>query len=237
MTHYQKALAAGRTSGLPFIQVSALCGLGTVHLDISSALAEQTKQFHTEAVDLMDLPLGTTTGGLAWAELGFSSLLTGDPQQASEYFQKGLDVPTAFKLLARPLLLVGSAFVALGSGDTSHAGDLVKEAKEFVEQRSMRHLYPLMSLAEAQLNLAREDAEGGLEKLIQAEELALAMDMKPWVWQARAGAAQVLSKLGRPDEAAGKRSGALATVYEIAGGLEDEELRALYLEGAIQKIG
>ena len=55
----------GPTCGLPFIQVVALCGLGTAHMDTSSQLFEQTSQYHAEAVELMELPLGTVTGRLA----------------------------------------------------------------------------------------------------------------------------------------------------------------------------
>lgn len=235
--HYQRALEAGRTSGPPFIQVSVLCGLGTVHLDISGTLADQTKQFHSQAVELMDVPLGSATGGLAWAELGFGSLGTGDAGQALDYFKKGLEVPTAFMFLARPLLLIGSAFVALGGGDVPEAVDLVAQARAYVEERAMRHLYPLLSLAEAQISLAKEDPASALASFQLAEELALEMGMNPWGWQARGGAAQALALLGRPDESAAKREGAIATVHEIAEQLEDEGLRALYLEGALQKLG
>ena len=235
--HYERALEAGRTSGPPFIQVSALCGLGTVHLDISGTLADKTKQYHTEALAIMELPLGTATGAMAWAELGFSSLALGDPQQATDYFQKGLEVPTALMFLARPLLLVGSAFVALGGGDVSGAATLMDTAREFAEQREMRHLYPLLSLAEANLNLARENAAGALDSFNRAEQLALEMDMKPWAWQARGGAAQVLAGLGRQDEANAKRSEALATINEIANQFRDDQLGALYPADAAKKLG
>jgi hypothetical protein len=81
--------------------------------------------------------------------------------------------------LARPLLLVGSAFVALGGGDIEGAGSLVQEAREFTESRSMRHLYPLMSLASAQVSLALGDSGAALENFNKAEELASQMQMRP----------------------------------------------------------
>ena len=217
--------------------MSALCGLGTAHLDISSELIDQTTQYHAEALKTMELPLGTTTGGMAWAELGFCLLATGDAQQAGEFFEKGLTIPTAFRYLARPLLLVGSAFVALGGGDTSEAGRLVQEAREFVDERAMKHFYPLMALAQAQVSLALGESLQGRENLNRAETLALEMGMKPWAWQAQAGAAGVLASLDRPQEAAAKRSAALGTVNEIAAQFEDQALRSMYLESTLQKIG
>ena len=115
--YYDAALLAGKTSGIPFIQVSALAAKGAAQLDISHQLMDQIKEVHTEALELIQTPLGSATGGLAWADLGFCFMLTGNPERAEEAFQNGLNKPTAVMYLARPLLLIGSAFLALGRGD------------------------------------------------------------------------------------------------------------------------
>jgi len=235
--HYQRTLQAGRTCGLPFIQVAALCGLGTAHMDISSQLSEQTIQFHSQAKELIELPLGAVTGGLAWADLGYCLLAGGNPEQANEFFQKGLTVPTAFRFLARPMLLVGAAFVALGREDVVGAAELVKEAREFAEQRAMKHFYPLLSLADAQVHLASGDSRGALASFNQADDLAVELGMRPLAWQSRGGAAKVLSALGREAEASEKRAGALSLIHEIGGLFEDQSLRSMYLEDAIKKLG
>ena len=235
--HYQQTLKAGRTCGLPFIQVAALCGLGTVHMDISSQLIDQTSQYHSEAQESMELPLGTVTGGLSWAELGFCLLATGNVDRAGEFFEKGLTVPTAFKFLARPMLLVGSSFVALARNDATTAAALIQEGQEFVDERSMKHFYPLLSLADAQVRLATGDSTGALASFNRADDLAVEMGMRPLAWQSRAGAAQVLSALGRGAEASEKRAGALGLIHEIGELFEDESLRSMYLEDAIKKLG
>ena len=204
--HYQRTLQAGRTCGLPFIQVAALCGLGTAHMDISSQLFDQTSQYHTEALELMELPLGTVTGGLAWADLGFCVLAAGNPEQANEFFEKRLTVSTAFKFLARPMLLVGSAFVALARNDPTTAAELVREAQEFADERAMKHFYPLLSIADAQVRSASGDSTGALASFNRADDLAGELGMRPLAWQSRAGAAQVLSGLGREKEASEKRA-------------------------------
>ena len=170
-------------------------------MDISGQLFDQTSQYHTEALELMELPLGTVTGGLAWADLGFCVLAAGSPEQANEFFKKGLTVSTAFKFLARPLLLVGSAFVAWARDDASTAAALVQEAQEFVDERAMKHFYPLLSLANAQVRLASGDPTGALASFNRADDLAGEMGMRPLAWQSRAGAAQVLSALGQEKEA------------------------------------
>ena len=38
---------------------------------------------HTEALELLEQTLGSATGGLAWADLGFCVMLTGDPEGAN----------------------------------------------------------------------------------------------------------------------------------------------------------
>ncbi|MCI0844688.1 MAG: AAA family ATPase [Chloroflexi bacterium] len=235
--YYEVALAAGRTSGLPYIQVSALCAKGAAQLDISAQLIDQILEAHTEALELMESPLGSTTGGLAWADLGFCFMLTGNPERAEEMFQNGLNTSTAVMYLARPLLLVGSAFLALGKGEIESADDLIQEAKDFAEERKMKHFYPLLALVGANLSLARGDSSEALEFFERAESLALEMGMRGFAWQASAGAAGVLSESGRSEEASAKKAKSVAMVHEIAGLFQDESLKAMYLEGTLAKIG
>ena len=161
----------------------------------------------------------------------------GDLDRASELFHKGLTISTAPQNLARPQLLVGSAFVALARSNLDDAAKFVQEAREFAEERAMKHLYPLIAFADAQVSAARGEAERALEQFTLAEELALEMQMRPLVWQARAGAAQALSASGRDGEADEKRRAAQAMIDEIAGLFEDEKLRAMFVEGTTQRLG
>ena len=234
--YYESALNAGPASGLPFPQVSALCGMGTALLDISPRLIDRIKEARTEALELIEKPLGSATGGMAWAELGFSLMLTGDSERAHEMFQKGLNESTGFMYLARPFLLVGSAFLALGGGDTESADQLVNEAKAFAEERAMKHFYPLISFADANISLARNDSARALESFNRAETLALEMGMRGFAWQSSAGAAGVLESLGQLEAAAAKKETAIAMVNEIAGLFKDQTLRSMYLEDTMAKI-
>ncbi|MEE8466015.1 MAG: adenylate/guanylate cyclase domain-containing protein [Dehalococcoidia bacterium] len=235
--YYETALKAARTSGIPFIQVSALCGVGTAKLDISSQLIEQITETNLEALELIESPLGSATGGLAWANLGFCFMLTGDPDRAQEMFHKGLNNSTAVMYLARPMLLIGSAFLALGRGEIETADQLLEEARSFAEERAMKHFYPLISLADANISLARNDSEKALESFERAETLALEMGMRGFAWQASAGAAGVLTASGRSEAGAAKKAKAVAMVEEIAGLFQDQSLKAMYLENVMAKIG
>jgi tetratricopeptide (TPR) repeat protein len=233
---YERALEAGRGSGMAYLQAAALCGLGTAHLDISPRLSDKTDEFHSEAIQLMEMPLGKVLGAMIWAELGFCAMAMGGLDNASEYFEKGLTNPSAPMYLLRPLLLVGCAFVAMARNDTDQAQTCVRDARQFAEERAMKHLYPFVELADGRVRAALGETKPALQSFARCEELALEMQMRPLVWQARASAAQVLSALGHAEEADEKGRMARAMIDEIAGLFEDDSLRAMYVESATQKL-
>ena len=232
----QRALGASRSAGVTYLQATALCALGTAYLNISEELADRTDEFHAEAMQVLEQPLGSAFATVAWAELGFCFMTLGDMKKANDLFQKGLSIPTAGIHLARPQLLVGSAFVALARSQLDDAEKLVQEGRKLSEASGMKHYYPLIELADAQVSAAKGDMERALRGFTRSERLSLEMGMRPLVWQARAGAAGILSSSGRSSEAEVKTSEASAMVYEIAGLFEDEELRSAYLKSATGKL-
>ena len=232
----QRALDAGRASGMPFLQVGPLCELGTIYQDISMELASEAMEFHTQALELMEMPLGTVLGAVNWAEVGFCALAAGDVERASDLFNKGLTIPTAMKHLARPQLLVGSAFVELAKGRSDEAARLVNDARQYVEDRAMQHLSAFVALAGAQVSAAQGLVDQALDGFTRAEDQALRMQMRPLVWQARAGAAKLLFEAGRASEAEAKRREARDMVDEIAGLFKDEKLRGLFIDNATGKL-
>ena len=234
--YHNRALEAARAAGFSFLEAVALCGLGSAHLNISEELIDETVKYHTQTMETLEKPLGSIMGAMIWAELGFCALALGDLQRAGELFELGLTTRTATMYLARPQLLVGSALVSLMQGSSEDATASLREAREFSEERAMKHFYPLLAFAEAQVSLARGEPQSALEEFLRAEELALEMQMRPLVWQARSGAAQALSAVGRTSEAQAKRDQARAMIDEIAGLFEDEKLRSIYVNSATGKI-
>ena len=229
----QHALQAANTSGLAYPQVAALCALGTIHLDISVAeIAEQTADLYEQALRLMEEPLGKVAAGAIWAEMGFSHLALGDLDRAGELFRQGLSVSTAVKFLARPFLLVGSAIVDLSRGNLEDASLSMVEAREFVEEREMKNIYPLVSFADANLSAAGGKPEEALRHFEVGEELALKAPMRPL----RLGAAGALSSLGREEESKTQRHEARKMVDEIADLFQDGNLRKLYIENVEAKF-
>ena len=233
---HQRALQAGRTAGFPYLEATALCALGTAYFDVGGEYSHKGAEFHAAAMEVMEKPLGKVMGAMIWADLGFCAMAMGEPERAADMFQQGLTVSTAMKFLARPPLLVGSAFVELGRGNGEQATTLVREAREFVDERQMKHFYPLIALAEAQVTAAGGDSNLALEHLARGEQLALEMRMRPMVLQARVGAAQILAASGRSDEGEAKRAEAQAMIEEIGGLFEDQKLRDSYLGSATMKL-
>ena len=236
ITCQEGALRAGQASGFPFLQAAALCALGTAYLDVGGEYLEKAAEFQAQAMDLLEQPLGAVMGGMVWADLGFCAMGMGELQRADDFFQKGLTVSTATKFLARPALLVGSAFVELGRGGLGEAERLTQEAREFAEEREMKHFYPLIALAEAQVAATGADTARALESLALAEQLALDMRMRPLVLQARLGAVPLLEASGRSDEAEAKKAEARMTMEEIASLFESEDLRKSYLTSTSGKL-
>ena len=89
--------------------------------------------------------------------------------------------------------------MALGREEVSDADELVREAREYTEERAMKYFYPLVALAEALVSLASGVSARGLECRNQAEEHALELGMRPLVWQARAPG-PLLDGMGRQAE-------------------------------------
>ncbi len=210
--------------------------MGTIYLDISSEFMGKAADLHTQATQLMELPLGTVMGGMLWADMGFCAMAAGDLSTATELFDKGFEISTAMKLLARPQLLVGKALVELGQGNPGNAAESLREAREFAEERSMKHFYPLIAFGEGQAGLASGDGKRALEHFARGEELALGMKMRLLLWQLQAGATQALSMDGRSAEADAKRRQARDSIDEIAGLFEDQELSSSFVKSETSRL-
>jgi class 3 adenylate cyclase/tetratricopeptide (TPR) repeat protein len=236
ITHSEKALEVGKMLGGAFAVMLPMCNLGTLHLDISSLDFDRTLELHAEAMQLIDQPSGLAWGSTAWLEAGFCFLSSGDLDQADEYFQKGLTVPTTTMHLHRPQLLVGSTLVAIEYKDYVKAKKYLSEAKQFVEDRSMKHEFPSIAFAEGKLLAARGEFDQALKKFERAEETALEIGMRPIVWQARVSSHLALKELGQETEAIKKQNEAIAMIEEIGELFEDEALRAKFLENIGEKV-
>jgi class 3 adenylate cyclase/tetratricopeptide (TPR) repeat protein len=235
--HLERAQQLGHIVGLPFLEIYALGALGAVYRDISPAFTEQADQYHTQALAMMEGPMGYVAGGLTWADIGYCMLANGDVSAAHDLFERGITRTTPQGLLNRPKFLIGLACVAIAQKDLEGAAQHVDDARRYAVQRSMKHFYPEIDLVEGRVYAARGQSERALNLFAQAESGAEAMTMRPLVWQARAEAAKVLSSLGRQAEAEAQHRAAQAMLDEMAGKITDETLRSQFLESALERLG
>lgn len=242
---YEKALEFGHLSleaatplepYMPFMLVPSLGSLGMTYLEISEKFTDEIARFHQHALRLLETPAGTPTGGTAWADLGHCAIALGDFKVADEVLQKGLNYPNMFMRLERPRHLSGAGLLASVRGEHGPAVRLALEARDYAEERQMRHHYPLTDLIKGKVLVANGEIEAGLEALEEAEEEALELSMRPIVWQARAEAAVALEASGQKELAEEKRTAAKAMVVEIANIFADQDLREAFLNGALEKI-
>lgn len=236
LAQYGRSLDRGRATGMPFQEAMALSALGAVYLDFGPEWADKALELHTQTLALLEHPLGVQAGGTAWVDLGMCTLALGRIDLAADYFQRGLTVPTFLGMQQRPRFQVGLAQVALLRGELDTARQHVDDAQAFAEARSMRHLFPLLHLTAGQVDAACGDTETALAQLAQAEIAAREMNMRPVVWSACAGAADVLAATGRTVPAHHKRLAACQVIDAIAADIEDEGLRAGFLRHADRRL-
>jgi tetratricopeptide (TPR) repeat protein len=216
----------------PFEVVLPLGILGLIYLDISPQFTDKIAEVHRHALRLLETPAGAITGSTVWADLGFCAITLNDYQLAEECFKKGLDNSTIFSFMERARLLAGSALLALEKGERDKANRLIDEARVYAEERGMRQLYPLIELIAGKVYTVSDQVEKGLQSFNQAEALALPLNMRPMVWQARAAAADSLSGTGQVDAAEEKLTQAQEMIEEIASLFKDENLQNAFLQNA-----
>jgi tetratricopeptide (TPR) repeat protein len=235
LDYLRAAFEIGQADGMAYPMMLPMSMLGTIYMEISEKLLDQSMEYHNQVITLSEQPSGAAWGSSAWVELGFCYLAAGELDLAEEYFHKGLTIPTTMMHLLRPKFLLGEASVALAKGEHDLAVQRIQEARAFVEERGMQDNLPLISLTRAQLITAQGQIDRALEQFNLTETLAQDMNMRPLVWQARAGAGQILSNSGRISEADLKRRQAQVIIDEMADLIDDESLRAHFLESAYKK--
>jgi class 3 adenylate cyclase/tetratricopeptide (TPR) repeat protein len=233
----QRSLKAGEEAEYAFIEAMALCALGTVYLQISEKLLDRTRELHQRAEEKLSMPGGIMGGANSWVDLGTCYLRIGAIDKARHYFDLGLREPTPTSLLQKPKFLMGLAEIDLINGLFVEAGERIHQARQFVEERAMRDLYPSIELASGQLAKAAGELELALHHFTVCQEIGGEMQMKPIIGQACLESADLLAKLGRDGEAATAQAKASKLMQEMADAFSDENLRAFFLEKLSNQTG
>ncbi len=236
LTYYQRALDINAGS-ISYLEAAILSIMGSTMLELGPGLKEKAFKYHNQAEELLDHPMGGVMGSAVWAELGFCALAIGNLEHAKSLFQRGLKTPTAMMRLSRPQLLIGSAFVNMAEEAFNAAFENLEEAQTYIDERHMKHLAPHISLAIGKVRLANGDLDTALRDFAHAEQSALALGYRPIVWQAQAGAAQVLQLSNQNEQAKEKKNQALDGIIEIKALFEDQELQNVFFTNVMNQLG
>jgi len=236
LAHFQSSKDAGIAAGVPFLEVFALGGIGTIFLETCGPDAPQVDEYHDRAVELLAAPMGQPAGGFAWADIGFCLLAKGKQTKAQKFFDMGLTQPSQHSLINRPRYLVGFAYLALQRMDLEESLQHVLEAYKYVNEKSLRHLEPEVGLAAGRVFAAREDLNSASEHLDAAYAAADRMGMRPIAWQILLELSKVNTRIGQPIEADSYLQNAYHVVDEIALGINDSDLRNQFYRTANTQI-
>jgi predicted ATPase/class 3 adenylate cyclase len=217
-------------------EVEAVCLLGSVYLDISPEYIERILDLHEQAEGLMEQPGGVIMGASAWVEIGSCALEVGDLEKAADMFQKGLTTPTITINLEQSRLMHGQALLALEQGEPGKAAGLLHEAGIIAHQQGMKITYPQIEISKGRISFSQGDLEDAAVRFDRAEVLALEMGLRPMVWKARVGQADVLSAQGEEARAEEKRAEAKAAADEMALFFKDPEMHRFFLQNVGEQL-
>jgi ATP/maltotriose-dependent transcriptional regulator MalT len=216
MSYYQRTIRTGQMSGYPFMVGVGLSGLCATQIDIDpNGNKHSAYDLYQQSAQVLDGPMGLFCGGMMWCDMCDYALAMGDLDSADAMTNKGLTMRTAMANLMRPQLFINAARIALLKGDCNTAEESVKEARAFATKHDMTYFRPMITLMDAEVSMARNDHRQALTKFGQAESLAQTMNLRPVIFKARMGSANLYSTMGRDDEAQVMRDNAHASMLEL----------------------
>lgn len=231
------AVALPMEEMMPFVVVQPLGALGSIYLELTGRFTEEVHKFHHHALQLFENPASGMGGASPWADMGWCALTINDPVMAEQLFNRGINEPSMLMQLEHPRFLSGMALLAARAGDREKARQWIGDARLYVEERQMRHLYPLVGLTEGQVLSAAGEQMQAVDAFTQAAAQADGLGMRPIGWQARVHAARALEELGKAESAAELRSRAGELIDAIAADFTNGDLAAAFRAHAAAEMG
>ncbi len=228
LSSYNRAVIAGQATGIPYVMAVGVCTTGSCYRRIGGSLLQRALELHSETLELMKLPTGTTYGAWMWSEIGHCNLQAGHLDGADELFHRAIDEPTAPMWLMRPSALAGLAETAIGRGDIGAAITAFEEMKEYVTERKMADQYIDVELLGSRLASARGDYEAALRSLSLAESMARNNGLKRILFDVHVLQHAVYDKEGKQEAADKAASLAREVGGEILSGIRDQEVHRAF---------
>jgi len=210
--------------------------LGAIELDISPDRVTATEQLHQLSLEAIEKPLGTAMGAMAWAEVGFCALNLGNPEEANKFFDMGLNISTAAKIIAKPQLMMGKAMLLMIDGDIPGALEMIDDAQRFADSSRMQHYTPFFGLMRGMMYGADGNTKSALESLQQCKTAALRLGMLPTALQASLVAAGIIG--GQDDVLAADKAVAECEklIEEITDSIKDSQISEAFATASRAKL-
>jgi ATP/maltotriose-dependent transcriptional regulator MalT len=236
LTYYAESIRLGEELGQAFITAAASASMVRIYRDLGIE-GPGVASLQEKAAEYLARPAGRLLSSVVDAELGWSALARGRLVEAEEWLRSGVDGTSAAKSLEAVPLLAGLALTRLAAGDRDEAATLIERASEYVEEKRMAHLRPLVAEAHGALELASGNAEEAARILGEGAELAATMGATHIGWRLHAARAGALRLLGRAEEAEAEVAAARAVVDEMASCFADPAMRDSFESSSEQRLG
>ncbi len=221
---------------MPFVVVQPLGALGSIYLELSGHFTEDVHKFHHHALKLFENPMSAMGGGSPWADMGWCALEISEYAMAEEMFSRGMNEASMLGQLEMPRYLTGMAILALKKGDEQMATKYAADARSFVEERQMRHLYPLIEMTNGRVLAFTDHHRRAVDAFALAAAQADELKMCPISWQARVHTARSLDAFGEAETASDQRAAAREIIDAIAADFSDGDLATAFRAHALREL-
>jgi class 3 adenylate cyclase/tetratricopeptide (TPR) repeat protein len=174
LSHYMSGKRLADQLGQSFVAGATSAGWPWCTQRVSVSIPE----LRAEAHGSLDGPMGEFLASTIWADLGFTSLMSGEPEVADTEFSTGLAASSISQFHERPRLLGGQALARIRIGELEGIESLLDEAWTFVRQRSYVTHDPLLHLAQGELEMGRGQFGEADESLVLAQSKAMEFGLR-----------------------------------------------------------
>lgn len=227
-----RRLAGGNQS---FVAAVGASGMALVYA--TAGMADEIPRLRAETEELLAGPMGEFMASTAWADLGWTNLLTGRPDLAEADFTFGLGASSTTRYYERPRLLAGLARAQMMQGDLTGAEEAMAESRAMIEEKSMVVFEALVDLLEGIILTKRRDLDAAHEKLVEAYQRAMDTGQRLLGIEILHARAQLALALGDETAAAAHARAATEAISAIADSIADEALEESYKAKWLEAVG
>lgn len=222
-------------SHLGFFAAMATSAMGHVYAEAN--VVEPIASLRSDTLATLEQPLAEFMASTVWADLGFTNLVLGRPDDANADFEHGLTVSSATRFWEHPRLRLGKALASIALGDLASAHDELAAAEAYVQLKDLRTFDTLVSYTRGRLLFADGAVEDAAVALGEAQTRAMSTGQRLLLLRIGEARSQVAMVAGDPEEAAEHAAAARSVVETIAESIVDTDLRESFKTAWLERLG